>query len=232
MQKILPPARLLLLTGSTEAAVLAPHLSQHNPECAIAPAETLAALERALDRGDPARTRLVAFCTAVIVPARILDRLGGGAYNFHPGPPTYPGRYPACWGSYEGATRFGATLHEMRARVDEGPIVAVEWFDVTPPIGHDALSERALRATVDLFRRYAPRLVAEAALPTDARLAWSGRKWRLSDYEAMCRLPPDIDAAEFARRRRAFAEMPDARLTIELHGTCFTWQALAESDRC
>jgi len=32
-----------------------------------------------------ARARLIAFVTSVIVPARVLDRLGYGAYNFHPG---------------------------------------------------------------------------------------------------------------------------------------------------
>jgi methionyl-tRNA formyltransferase len=148
-----------------------------------------------------------------------------GAYNFHPGPPSYPGRFPSCWGSYDGVRRFGATLHVMAERVDEGPIVAVEWFAVEPPIGHRALSDRAFAATVALFRRFAPSLAAAPEVPPDPTLRWSGVKRRHADYEAMCRLPLDIEAAEFARRRRAFADMPDARLTIEVHGERFTWAA-------
>jgi methionyl-tRNA formyltransferase len=217
------PQRLLLLTGPVEAAALAPLLARANPAAEVAAVHGLDELHERL--GDGAATRLVAFCTAIIVPAAVLGRLGCGAYNIHPGPPDYPGRYPTCWGSYDGATRFGATLHEMAARVDEGPIVAVEAFDVVPPIGQTALSDRAFRAAVELFQRFAPALAGAASLPTDPDLRWSGRKTRLADFEAMCRLPPDIDAAEFARRCRAFADMPGARLTVALHGRCFTWSA-------
>jgi hypothetical protein len=137
------PSTLLLLTGRAEAAALAPSLARHNPACRIVPVADLGGIDSVLDEGDGTRARLVAFCTAVVVPPRILARIGCGAYNFHPGPPTYPGRFPSCWGSYEDARRFGATLHAMAARVDEGPIIAVEWFAVEPPVGQAALSDSA-----------------------------------------------------------------------------------------
>lgn len=219
------PSTLLLLTGRAEAAALAPSLARHNPACRIVPVADLGGIDSVLDEGDGTRARLVAFCTAVVVPPRILARIGCGAYNFHPGPPTYPGRFPSCWGSYEDARRFGATLHAMAARVDEGPIIAVEWFAVEPPVGQAALSDCAFAAAVDLFRRFAARLATAARLPADPAIAWSGVKRRLADYEAMCRVPPDIDATEFARRRRAFADLPGVRLSVELHGASFTRQA-------
>jgi methionyl-tRNA formyltransferase len=222
------PSHILLLTSGFEAAALRPVLAGHNPHCVVEPVEDLAELAAAAAAAPGEHLRLIAFCTAVIVPQGLLARCGEGAYNFHPGPPTYPGRYPSCWGSYFGATRFGATLHEMSARVDEGQIVAVEWFAVTPPIGHNALSDRAYRAVIELFRRYAPALANDPQLPVDPVLAWSGRKTRLADYEAMCVLPPDIDAAEFARRRRAFGEAPGARLAVRLHGCTFSWEAPGE----
>ena len=60
-----------------------------------------------------ARARLIAFATPVIVPGRILASLGYGAYNFHPGPPQYPGWAPAHFALYEQANEFGATVHAM-----------------------------------------------------------------------------------------------------------------------
>jgi methionyl-tRNA formyltransferase len=219
----LAPTRLLLLTGPTEAAALGPELRRHLPGGQVVAVNSLEAIEANLH--PAAVTRLIAFCTAVIVPARILARLDAGAFNIHPGPPNYPGRYPACWGAYEGVHRFGATLHAMTPRVDEGAIVAVEWFAVEPGIAHTPLSDRSFRAAVDLFRRFAPALATTRDLPTDPTLVWSGAKRRLADYFAMCRLPPDIDESEFARRRRAFADMPGAQLSVELHGHVVVWRA-------
>src|ERR1700742_508355 len=113
---------IILLTGPVEQAVLAAALLGHNPRLTV----HWVAASDALARVDPAtlaRSRLVGFATPVIVPPHVLDALGFGAYNFHPGPPQYPGWAPAHFALYERATEFGATAHMMAARVDSGPIV-------------------------------------------------------------------------------------------------------------
>ena len=84
---------------------------------------TLSELEDALANSSKT-TRLISFGSGVIVPAAVLARLSGTAYNFHPGPPAYPGIFPSVFALYDGATRFGVTLHEMKPEVDSGPIVA------------------------------------------------------------------------------------------------------------
>jgi methionyl-tRNA formyltransferase len=81
---------IILLTGPVEHAPLSALLRSHNPQLTIHPAKTLAELE-GLKPALLRRARLIAFVTPVIVPPRILERLGFGAYNFHPGPPHYPG---------------------------------------------------------------------------------------------------------------------------------------------
>jgi methionyl-tRNA formyltransferase len=223
-------SRVILLTSAAEAAVLGPFLSPlltaHNPTGRVISATDLSDLEAAAD--GSLGTRLIAFCTAVIVPPPILARIDCAAYNLHPGPPSYPGRYPESFASYDGVARFGATLHQMAPRVDEGPIVAVEWFDVKPGAGQRVLGEQVYRAAIELLARYGPALAADPALPIDPDLAWSGRKTTRADHEAMRRLPPDIDAVEFERRRRAFADVPGARLTVSLHGHAFHWDAPPE----
>jgi methionyl-tRNA formyltransferase len=116
---------IILLTSAAVQPVFRSVLSAHNPDLTIIPAETLAELN-ALEPDRLARARLIAFVTGIIVPAKVLDGLGYGAYNFHPGPPAYPGWAPAHFALYERATEFGATAHVMAARVDEGPIVGAE----------------------------------------------------------------------------------------------------------
>ncbi|MBV9860141.1 MAG: methionyl-tRNA formyltransferase [Alphaproteobacteria bacterium] len=199
------PSCLFLLTDDPLTAVsLGPVLGRHNPNCRVIPVGTAAEIETEL--GFSNSMRLVAFCSSSIVPAHLLERFRLGSFNFHPGPPNYPGRYPSCWGSYDGVRRFGVTLHRMVARVDEGPIVAVRWFKVRPPVTRTELSDRSFAAAVELFTSYSERLATAPDLPADPRLAWSGRKTRLADYEAMRVISPDLPAAERERRRRAFTD--------------------------
>ena len=143
---------LILLTGHREAPYLIDYIRGYSTTLPIIHATDLEDLEREC---LPGRV-LIAFCTAVIVPASLLDRLGRPAFNFHPGPPTYPGRHPESFAAYDGVSRFGATSHVMVPRVDEGPIVGVEWFDVPPETGQMMLADLAFQATLRLFARQAP----------------------------------------------------------------------------
>ena len=124
---------VILLTGAAERAVLPSVLLGHNPRLTVTPVQTsteLAALSPDLLR----RARLVGYVTPVIVPQRILARLGYGAFNFHPGPPSYPGWAPAHFALYNQATEFGATVHVMVERVDAGPIIEAEMFAIPADI--------------------------------------------------------------------------------------------------
>jgi methionyl-tRNA formyltransferase len=77
---------IILLTGPTEQAGLAPVLTRHNRTLTITPIMTVDEL-RAVDGSLLRRSRLIAFVTTVIVPADILRAIGHGSFNFHPGPP-------------------------------------------------------------------------------------------------------------------------------------------------
>ena len=108
-------------------------LRGHHPQLTIYPVATSDDLA-AIDTGVLRRARLIAFSSPVIVPPDVLSALGFGAYNFHPGPPEYPGWAPAHFALYEGAAEFGATAHAMAERVDSGPIVAVSRFPIPSDI--------------------------------------------------------------------------------------------------
>jgi len=214
---------VILLTGPAERIALPALLSKHNPRLTVLVVETLAELE-VIDARILRRARLIGFLTSVIVPARILDQLGFGAYNFHPGPPNYPGRLPLHFAIYDGATGFGATAHVMAAAVDSGLIVGVELFDIPPNIGVLALEKLAFTASARLFWRLAQALATQRQ-PLDALpIRWCGRKSTRRMYQTMCDFPPDISKDEFERRMRAFG---DGHLgvhpTTTLHGRRFRY---------
>jgi len=209
---LLSPAEL---TGRFEEAMRAGGASVK-----VAPVDTLSALETVC-RDRAGHFRLVAFATDVIVLAHVLAALGGPAYNLHPGPPEYPGLFPSCFAIDEGAACFGSTLHEMNERVDEGAIVGIDTFDMPAGIDRQTLDALALASAMRLVAHLAEEL---ADIPTPLRplpVAWSGRRRTAKDFAALCEIPPDISADDFAHRYRAVGEGPDHALTVVLHGRRF-----------
>lgn len=212
---------IILLTGPLERLIFMTVLSEHNPCLTLVPVETLAGLN-ALDSDTLSRARLIAYVTDVIVPANVLDQLGYGAYNFHPGPPTYPGWAPAHFALYERAKEFGATAHAMVARVDEGPIVGIEMFSIPQGVSVASLEGMAYARLSYLFWTLAQPLATSSEPLAQLRVRWSGKKGTRRDYAEICNIPPDIPSSELNRRIKVFG-CGDFGIvpTIHLHGIEF-----------
>ena len=178
---------IILLTGPVEESALAGALRAHNPRLAVHATKSLAELE-SIDASVVQDARLIAFVTPVVVPARILNSLRFGAYNFHPGPPHYPGWLPAHFAVYDKATTFGATVHVMIEQVDAGPIVAVDLFPVPPNASPPDLEALAFRQLAHLFWQLAKALATQCEPIKELAIQWSGRKSTRRLYAAMCDL--------------------------------------------
>jgi len=214
---------IILLTGPVEESVLAGVLRNHNPRLTIHAAKSLAELD-AIDASILGRARLIAFVTPVVVPARILDALGFGAYNFHPGPPQYPGWVPSHFAIYDRATTFGATAHVMIDRVDAGPIVGLEIFPIPPNTKPSGLEAMAFSRLARLFWRMAKMLSTQSEPMPELPIQWSGPKSTRSLYAAMCDIPIDISRDDLDRRIDVFGVGHfGVSPTITLHGHRFRY---------
>jgi hypothetical protein len=212
---------VILLTGAAERAVLPSVLLGHNPRLTVMPVETSAELA-ALSPDLLRRARLVGFVTPVIVPQRILARLGYGAFNFHPGPPSYPGWAPAHFALYHQATEFGATAHVMVERVDAGSIIEVAMFAIPADISVLGLEGMAYARLAQLFWRMAKWLALNPEPPPALPLQWGERKYFRSTYRAVCEIPLDISRDELDRRIKIFGGNHFGMSpTINLHGVEF-----------
>ncbi len=212
---------IILLTGPVERAALPPALLGHNPAIrvlAIESAEQLFALSGDVLR----RARLIAFATPVIVPKSILDQIGYGAVNFHPGPPSYPGWAPAHFALYNQADEFGATVHLMVEKVDAGPILDLALFQIPPDTSVCSLEGIAYGHLAFLFWRMARELACHPALPAAVSVKWASRKYSRRNYVSMCEIPLDISKSELDRRMRVFGGNDfGVAPTIKLHGIEF-----------
>ncbi len=212
---------IILLAGEAEQVAMPPVLRGHNPELTVISAVQSADLV-ALDSGLLERARLIAFVTPEIVPKPILEKLGHGAINFHPGPPDYPGWAPAHFALYERATEFGATVHVMVERVDAGPIIDVARFAVPGDTSVLALEGMAYAHLAQLFWRMARSLATDPAPPPVLAIPWGSRKYSRRAYRTMCEIPLDIAKDELDRRLKVFGGNHfGISPTINLHGVAF-----------
>lgn len=220
---------IILLTGPVEEKTLAAVLRDRNPQLDVRFVETRVEL-LALDRELLRRARLIGFVTPVIVPKSTLDALGYGAYNFHPGPPNYPGRLPSHFALYDKAKEFGATAHEMRERVDTGPIVGVARFAIPPNATVQDLEMMSLTRLARLFWDLSPQIANSSEPLPHLPVSWSGRWTTQRDYHDLCQISADISQDELERRIGVFgAGHFGISPTITVHGRKFRFIAEEEA---
>jgi methionyl-tRNA formyltransferase len=212
---------IILLSGEAERGALPFALFGHNPRLQVVPVQALADLD-ALDSHLLARSRLISFVTPVIVPGDVLHRLGYGAFNFHPGPPEYPGWAPSHFALYNRETEFGATAHVMVERVDAGPIIAVARFPIPPGISVLSLEGLAYAHLAQLFWSMAEQLATDPAPPPALPVDWGVRKYSRRAYREVCDIPLDIPKDELDRRLQVFGGNHFGMTpAIHLHGVEF-----------
>jgi methionyl-tRNA formyltransferase len=218
---------IVLLTGPVEHPILASALVSHNTGLTVKFVSTLADIT-ALGPELLNRARLVAYTTGVVVPPGVIDELGYGAYNFHPGSPHYPGLAPAQFAVYDGASEFGATAHIMSDSIDAGPIVGAELFSVPHGISVADLEALTYLHLARLFRRLAKALATEPKHLQEIPIRWSGQKSSRRSYAAMCDIAFDMTKEELVRRIEAFGNNRfGLHPTIRLHG--FEFQIVSDS---
>jgi methionyl-tRNA formyltransferase len=212
---------VILIAGAREQPVFRELLLEHNPLLTIIPILTASDLAD-LDPGIFQHARLIAFMTAVIVPQSILSQLGYGAYNFHPGPPEYPGWAPAHFALYEGATEFGVTAHVMVEKVDAGPIIKVDRFDIPDRFNVVELDGTAYTHLARMFWNLSKALATQTERFEELPIRWDRRKNTRRRYAAICDIPLDISKNDLHRRIRIFGENHfGVSPTIKLHGVEF-----------
>ncbi len=95
-----------------------------------------------------------------------------GCFNLHPGPlPGFAGLNAPSWAIYEGATRYGCSLHWMTPEVDAGPVAYAAEFDVDPGETGLSLSLKCVRHGLLLLERLLTDAASgRAAIPAHEQL--------------------------------------------------------------
>jgi methionyl-tRNA formyltransferase len=144
-------------------------------------------------------------------------------YNLHPGYlPWGRGFYPVFWALWEG-TPAGATLHEITAGVDEGPVVAQTRVQYTDSDTGGSLHARVREAEERLFLDYWPRVAAGEEVPARAQSEGQGSSHLKREFFALKREANlgGMSAAELLRLARCLTFPGFSGLEVTLGGRKF-----------
>ena len=88
------------------------------------------------------------------IPVALLDRLPGGAFNFHPARlPEYRGCFPTMWPILNGDSHADYTMHTMEESFDTGPVIDRETLAVESHETGWSLYLRLVESLPGLIRR-------------------------------------------------------------------------------
>ncbi len=162
---------------------------------------------------------LVSYLCPVILPVGLLQR-AELAINFHPGPPEYPGSGCVNWALYDGTPTYGVTVHTMGKQVDAGPILAVKRFRIDPGETVSSLTTKCHAHLLSMFYDVTSNVLDWT--PVECVWGGGGKRRTRADLDALCRIGPDMDKEEVARRVRATTYPGAPGPYIEVHGYKFT----------
>jgi len=151
-------------------------------------------------------SRLISFGARYYIPPKILERIGYGSYNFHPGPTNYPGWAPFLYAIYDGAKKYGVTVHEMSPKIGAGKIISVVDFDIPPDAKPQELVDLTTAHMMDMFVKLSPFFVNHPGYLACADIDWQKSPTRKKDFAAICNIPLEIDEHELKRRIAAFGD--------------------------
>ena len=186
--------------------------------------ETIVTEERSLLNAFSLQQELLlSFGTSVIVPEHILKIPGLLALNVHAGSPQYPGRDPHHFAVYERAKQYGATMHFMEKKVDNGAIIDCELFDVAGEITPKELLSKANNAGWVLIERFFNKFKNSKIFePID--VSWGKRKTTRAMFRQMCCVDPSISKEELERRLIAFEVPGHQNISLKLHNYRFRFE--------
>jgi methionyl-tRNA formyltransferase len=149
---------------------------------------------------EMSRDLLVSFLSQRIIREPALQQPN---VNFHPAPPTYPGRGGASRALYDRVSHYGATCHVMAPKVDAGIILAVEEFPIEPGDSCEAIFARAEDASLSLLSDCVAHFSATGSLPEPCGRQWSGQTFSRRQFEDWLVIQDASNTDEVDRKVRA-----------------------------
>ena len=169
---------------------------------------------------------IICFRSLYLLPKELLDKVKTAAINFHPAPPEYPGSGCINFALYDEAEGYGVTAHVMNELVDNGAILEVRRFPITPCDNLSTVLRRTHSELSNLCSDFISGIYSSDAkfienkLKTSKNENWYGKARLLKELNELQKVNLNISEDELKRVVRA-TYIEGYPPIIELHGFKF-----------
>ena len=158
---------------------------------------------------------VISFLSPWIIPKQLLGIAKTAAINFHPGSPDYPGTGCYNLALYEGAAKYGVTVHHMKERVDTGNIIMTAYFETAAYDTVESLKLKSMNRLLSCFEEIAALIAKNAPLPQSEE-HWRREPFTRKRMLELFEIDPARHGEEEVRRRIRASAYPGCE------GACVT----------
>ena len=169
---------------------------------------------------------IICFRSLYVLPKALLNKAKIAAINFHPAPPEYPGSGCINFALYDGAEDYGVTAHVMNELVDNGAILEVRRFPITPGDDLSTVLQRTHSELSNLCSDFISGIYSfdaefiEKKLKTSKNVKWNGEARLIKEVNELQKVNFGISEDELKRVVRA-TSLQGHQPVIDLHGFKF-----------
>jgi methionyl-tRNA formyltransferase len=169
---------------------------------------------------------IICFRSLFVLPKALIDKAKITAVNFHPAPPEYPGSGCINFALYDEVEEYGVTAHIMNELVDNGAILEVRRFPITPCDSLSTVLRRTHSELSNLCSDFISGIYLFGATFIEKKLKisksenWNGKARLLKELDGLQKVNFNISEDELKRVVRA-TYIEGYPPIIELHGFKF-----------
>tara|TARA_Y100000591_G_scaffold333342_1_gene376012 strand:+ start:1242 stop:1823 length:582 start_codon:yes stop_codon:yes gene_type:complete len=121
---------------------------------------------------------LISFVNGVILSEKILKKFKL-SINFHPAPPSLPGRDPHHWAIFFKKKNYGITIHRMEKKVDTGKILFTKYFKINKKDNPQNLRKKSFDLSLQILIKNFDKIVDNRF--KEKKIQWARSKKKRSD---------------------------------------------------
>jgi methionyl-tRNA formyltransferase len=177
------------------------------------------------------KSRLISFGSIFYVRQEILSLFEFDCYNFHPGPPNYPGWAPFSFAIYDEASTYGVTVHKMNSKIDTGNIIKYKKFNIPNEFNVENLMDITTSYMYELYNELILDFISNQKSLSCIDEKWCGKIRTKKDFEHMCHITLDLSEEELKKRINAFANGDGYNVPfIQIENNKYIYSASKEFD--
>ena len=167
---------------------------------------------------------LISFLNSVYIEKKVREKIKINSFNFHPGPPEYPGFGCYNFALLDGVNFYGSTIHIINDKFDNGKIINVKKFKIS----YQKLNlEKLITMTHKIILKQAKGFINDIIkkkLKVNCKFRWKRKAFTKKEFEIARKVKLTDSKKDILKKMKAFTYKDYESVYISLKGFNFEFK--------